>query len=749
MGLFSSPATANFECQIATLAQSQEKNNPLLKQVTVPKNTIIVESDRSDIQQGKQIKFDGNVIIYQESQTVLADRAVFDEQQSQFTANGNVELNSQTASVKGESIFIDEKNKDFALTNANYELGFNSGRGTAEAFIIDNSKSLQLDEATFTTCPGDDPSWLFSSSEINISQEEGWGEAWNTVFKIADVPVLYIPYITFPITDVRKSGLLFPKLGSNTRLGAYYSQPIYFNLASNYDATITPTYMSDRGWLMKANGRYLSEHSYNILQLEYMNEDEDFPELGERFLGFVQHQSSWSEAWQFQLQWTELSDDGYISDFNSDFHHQADTHLNNVAQLSYQTERFSMRLLSQNITELGLHQPSYKVPAQLELDWTPTSVTNGFGFGIKSSFTHFTNDNVEEYKVTRSHIEPELSYSYYTPAFQIESSASYLATNYQQEFQTLPSNNTNLGAPVDRSVDRGVGKFRLLAGLNFEKFGRYFGQDVRQTLEPKVQYLYVEESDQSQIGLYDSQRLKEDYFALFRSQTYSSIDRITAMNQATVGISSSIFNNNNQEIFRFGLGQVYQLGNKSLEPGTNLEDDRSKPAVAVEVFGQLSANWQIDGGILYDRETKKTTSGFVALDYWLDEDKNVQFNHRYVRDVANTTINQSGVFGSYKLNDKWSIAASYHYDSERRINLDSVVGFEYRSCCWSIQVSAQRQVLLDLTNTDFDNNANVQYENGVGINFKFQGLGGETVSDISKLFSDSIFAYRRPYLITK
>lgn len=738
--IFSSAAAANYQCQLADLEKTQQKQNPFLKKLNLPKDTIIVESDENDVVHGEQITFKGNVVIYQQSQTVLANQAVYKEKQSQFLAEGNVKLNSSAATVEGESIFIDEKNKDFKLVNAEYKLGFNAGRGTAESFNIDGISELSLTEATFTTCPGEDPSWLFSSSEINISQEEGWGEAWNTVFKIADIPVLYLPYVTFPITDKRKSGLLFPKLGSNSRLGAYYSQPIYLNFAPNYDMTFTPSFMSERGWLWKVNSRYLSEHSDNLLQLEYMNEDDELPELEERYLSFVQHQSYWSDNWMFQLQWTELSDYGYISDFNSDYHHQADTHLNNLAQLSYQTEQFSARLLSQNIVELGLHSPSYKVPAQLELDWNTFSSVNGFGFGVRSSFTQFENEFVNEHQVFRSHIEPELRFNYHQPAFQFEASASYLATHYRQQFQDRDETQT---------VDRGVGKFRLLAGLNFEKFGRYFGEDVRQTLEPKIQYLYIEESDQSQINLYDSQRLKEDYFALFRSQTFSSIDRIEALNQVTLGVSSSIFNQNNQEIFRLGVAQVHELDDKIDLSGTNTQEVDSKPALAIEVFGQLSDNWQIDGGILYDRTSKKANSGFIALDYWLDEDKNLQINHRYVRDVANTTINQTGLFGSYKLNDQWSVAASYHYDSERDINLDGVIGFEYRSCCWSVQVSAQRQVVLDLNRTDFDNDGLVQYENGIGINFRFQGLGGEVVSDISKLFSDSIFAYRRPYLITK
>ena len=731
-----------YGCQIGQVSQiDSHKTTSGFKRTgePFPENTIVVQSDKANIIRGKKIQFEGNVTIFQRQQTVNANSAIYDELTSQFLANGNVQLNSSAATVLGESIFIDEKNKNFELLNADYRFGFNSGRGTAESFSITNSESLNLQSATFTTCPGDDPSWLFKASEINISQDEGWGEAWNTVFKIGEVPILYVPYITFPISEVRKSGLLFPEFGSTNRLGAYYSQPIYFNLAENYDVTITPKYMSQRGWQLATNFRHLSEDTSNILQMEFMNEDLKLQALDERYLGYIQHESSWSENWNLQVQWTELSDDNYISEFKSDYHHQSDTHLNNFAQLSYNTPMLNISFLSQDMVELGAHDPSYKVPLQLEIDWTAFKSNNGFSMSMLSSYSQFANNLVNEHSVERLHAEPEIAYQYYQPAFQFEASASYLATQYKQEFRDSDSN----------LIDRGIAKYRVLTGLNFEKQTQYFGNSVRQTLEPKLQYVFVEAQDQNGIGLYDSQRLKEDYFALFRSQTYSSIDRIESMNQVTVGVSTSIFDDSNKELFRFGIGQIHKFETNDDTLGTNTDGINSKPSLAIELFGQLSLNWQVDGGLLYDRESEKIDSAFVALDYWLDENKNIQINHRYVRDVADITINQSGLFGSYKLNDNWSIAASYHYDSERDVSLDGLIGFEYRSCCWSVRVSAQRQVVLDLNNTDLNANSEIEYQNGIGINFTLNGLGGDSISKISSLFSNSIFAYRRPYLITK
>lgn len=727
-------------CAPTDSADEQRRKTIAQLQTKYPKlDDIIVESDKAEMQRNVSTEYTGNVVIFQQEQIVQADKAVYDEVKSTFTASGNVDLSSKAATVKGESIFIDDNNKDFKLVDAEYQFGFNDGRGQAKEFSIENSQKLKLEDATFTTCPGKDPSWTFASNNIYIDQDKGWGEAWNTVFKIKDVPIVYLPYITFPITEKRKSGLLFPEFGSSTRYGAYYAQPFYWNIASNMDATFTPKYMADRGWLLQNNFRHLSASSYNELQLEYLNEDKSFPELGDRYLAYWQHESDWSENWNLQVQWTDLSDDNYISEFNSDFHHQADTHLNNFVHLSYYTEGFDFSFQSQDIYELGPHSQSYKVPVQLQSNWLIEDFGSGLSLNLFSQYSHFSQDALEISKADRLHLEPKLEYRYYSPGFQFESAASYLSTHYRQENQV--TNDT-------QNLDRGIFKYRLLTGLTFEKIGNFFGQQVRQTLEPKIQYVYVEEANQNDIGLFDTQLLKEDYYALFRDTAYSSIDRIAAMNQATVGFSTSIFDNKNAELLRLGIGQVHRFDDNLGFDGTNQTTTNSKPALAFEFFGQISENWQLDGGFLYNRDTKEVDTGFAALDYYLSSDKNIQINHRYARDLAGIKINQTGLFASYNINSNWTVAASYHYDSEREVNLDGLVGFEYRSCCWSIQLSAQRQVRLDLNSDIPIDSAEIEYENSIGISFSINGLGGETASSVAKMFRDSIFAYRRPYLIT-
>ena len=187
---------------------------------------------------------------------------------------------------------------------------------------------------------------------------------------------------------------------------------------------------------------------------------------------------------------------------------------------------------------------------QLSANWQTDEYSKLLRANFDSQYTYFRHNSFDVDEVHRLHLAPELVADWYTPAYQLLVSTSYLSTHYRQRNQITGE---------EEDIDRGIVKHRILAGLNFEKQTTYFGNSVRQTLEPKVQYVYAQNVDQSNIGLYDSQLLKEDYFSLFRDNTYSGIDRIAAMDQATLGFSTSIFDENNKELLRFGVAQIFKF----------------------------------------------------------------------------------------------------------------------------------------------------------------------------------------------
>ena len=113
------------------------------------------------------------------------------------------------------------------------------------------------------------------ATEINLDIDEGFGRARDVKLEFKGVPILYAPYLTFPIDNQRKSGLLTPQFSERDRTGLDISVPYYLNLAPNYDITLEPRLMSKRGIQLKTEFRYLLPNSNGQLNFDYLPNDSD------------------------------------------------------------------------------------------------------------------------------------------------------------------------------------------------------------------------------------------------------------------------------------------------------------------------------------------------------------------------------------------------------------------------------------------------------------------------------------------
>ena len=159
--------------------------------------------------------------------------------------------------MRGQSADFDLDSKDGNIREANYQLVGRQGRGEAQDIALRNSTRV-MKNATFTSCLSGDNAWAVDAAEIIQHIQEEYAEMWHARFKVLNVPVFYTPYLQLPIGDRRRSGLLIPSAGTSSRDGYWYAQPIYWNIAPNYDATFTPKYMSHRGWQLNSEFRYLT-----------------------------------------------------------------------------------------------------------------------------------------------------------------------------------------------------------------------------------------------------------------------------------------------------------------------------------------------------------------------------------------------------------------------------------------------------------------------------------------------------------
>ena len=262
----------------------------------------------------------------------------------------------------------------------------------------------------------------------------------------------------------------------------------------------------------------------------------------DRYLYHWQHKGAINENWRVLANFTQVSDNNYFNVMNSDIQSATDNQLSRIGEISYFERNWDFSARVQDIKVLGEDEIPYQVMPQLNFNYRAPSLWNGLDFDLMSEVTNFKHQENEFSTATRLHIEPSISLPIQGPAGSITSEVKLLQTYYWQDNRGNPQNDE-----LDDRVTRSLPQVRIHGQVNFERFTDYFNENYRQTLEPQFQYLYVSYEDQSNIGIYDTAQLQEDYYGLFRERRFSGLDRIADANQMTLGLTTRLFDEHNVE----------------------------------------------------------------------------------------------------------------------------------------------------------------------------------------------------------
>ena len=258
---------------------------------TTPVNILSDEANTAD---KNNISFRGNVKITQGNRTMDADYTQFNRTNQKFNAYGNINYRDGYISIRDASeVESSIRNKTLSVTDPKYQLHGSPARGEAsKADYNQLEKSYHLEKATFTTCQENAETWHLEATTVNIDEDEVFGEAWNASLWLYRIPIFYLPYINFPIRNERKTGFLYPEIGYSGNDGFKMTAPFYWNIAPNYDYTLTPTWMGHRGLHLSNEFRYMisPRHTGNIIY-EYTAHDK----LAEKEDGI--DSSRWYKHW--------------------------------------------------------------------------------------------------------------------------------------------------------------------------------------------------------------------------------------------------------------------------------------------------------------------------------------------------------------------------------------------------------------------------------------------------------------------
>jgi LPS-assembly protein len=559
----------------------------------------------------------------------------------------------------------------------------------------------------YTTCPLGNEDWMLTASDIDISQRSGIGIGRGVRLDFKGVPLLYTPFISFPVSNQRKSGFLFPTLGTSSRSGSSLSIPFYWNLAPNYDATLEPTYFTKRGAKLDTEFRFLNQFGNGQLDVAYLPDDREFG--GERSLVRFVDQSDFSRRVRLDIDAANAGDDQWFEDFGLGPEGTSVTYLNRSASLTYLDDRWLAILHAQNFQTIDFptngRQPiapmdrPYTLLPQLAVRASFPDQPFGLTYGMDMELGNFQH-NVDGLSTGwRSDFAPEVRMPLRAAGLYIEPAASWRYTTYKLNEDDLP-----VGA--EDSLSRSAPILSVDGGMVFE---RLFGSQKQRisTIEPRFMYLYVPYRNQDDLPVFDTGLADLNLVQLFRTNRYVGADRLGDANQVAIGFTSRWLDaDTGEQYIAATVGQAYYFDQPRVAlPGEVIEDPESSDIVA-ELDLRAYGDWNIRGGIQWDPGETRSERGQLTLQYQPEYDRVMNLGYRFRRD----RLEQVDGSVAWPVSKQWSIYARMVYSlegdalddstqpdgSQIRRNekgvIDQFAGFEYRSCCWRLRMVGRRYV---------------------------------------------------------
>lgn len=204
----------------------------------------------------------GDVIINQDKQTLYGQEAYINLEKGIYSISGNVRLVTDQMTVYSSSMSFDEKNGQVVLSNARIN-NSDFSLVAKELRRISSQEYLAM-EAEFTTCLECDNSWKIYGDKIQINVGE-YARITNAIFRVKDVPVIYLPYFVVPIKNKRQSGFLFPQFSRTQVISSFeLLVPWFWAIDKDKDLTITPSYWGRRGFGIDLQARYKWNNLSNL-----------------------------------------------------------------------------------------------------------------------------------------------------------------------------------------------------------------------------------------------------------------------------------------------------------------------------------------------------------------------------------------------------------------------------------------------------------------------------------------------------
>ena len=738
--------------------------------------SFITNTGLSQINQNL-INIDGDVVVQQGYRNITNDgTTTIDRANDTVLMDGNIEFREPGVLLLGDSAYMNNNDAVSRIEDAQYVLHNFGARGNAASIVYTSDSGLvSIENGEFSRCEPGSNFWKLQADSIILDQEQNRGYADNVSLRLGNVPVFYYPgTLPFPLGDERASGFLAPSTGSTRSGGFDFELPYYFNLAPHFDATFSPRIISDRGALIGLEARYLANWSMNTLNLAGLSGDKLYdaetldltgthspPKEDRWFVGF-EHQGVINNQFSTFIDYNAVSDEKYFYDLSSNgLNLTSRTHLNRQGRLNFDSDYLRAGLNVQRIEIIDpfyassdINKPFDRLPQFFfESNAQPWG---GLTLGIRGEVSSFDRSLDEVLLTTtqlnqgalvngeRYNLEPEIGWSIENPGWFVRTKAKYKHVQYKLQ---------NQASGTLEDPDVGVGIYSFDSGLVFEReMSR--GNRWRQTLEPRIFYLYSEFEDQSTLPLFDTSELNFSFNQIFRDDRFSGGDRIADADQLAFALTSRLIDPSGKEAARLSVGQIRYFQNRYVSLANPLQYWLPRYSLLADesaFVGELAVNigdaWRFNTDIQWNQHDNEFDEGAVQLRYHQDESHLFNFAYRFRRLVSSPAymlpsridprIKQTDLSGAWPINANWRVLARWNYDHSNSRNLETFAGIEWSNCCATIRLIGREWVDEDELFLP-----NIQPDRGIFLQFTLNGLGNLTGGSLSSLLTDSIWGFR-------
>ena len=623
----------------------------------------------------------GGVLLRRGNKLAGAESANFDPDRRALLLDGNVRYEDPGTQIVSDAAEFSYDSGRIEFSGASFSLGSSNARGRADNLLINQQGQLQFDNVSYTTCPPGSNDWELQASDIDLDTRLGVGTARNIKLRFKNVPILYAPYISFPIGDARKSGLLTPEIGSTGRSGNEIRVPYYWNIAPNYDATITPRLLTERGLQVQTEFRYLTETSDGIATAQHLPDDDLTNQA--RHLLSLNHRTLFRSRWRNRIEFREVSDSQYFEDLGGSLSLSSMTQLNRNLSFDWNSDSMSFFAQVQDYQTLDdsilpAEEPYQRVPQILFSGYWPDRLPQ-IAASISGELVNFDRD----VGVTgwRLNVMPQLELPIVRPGWFIKPAVAFDYTQYDLS-NALPGEETDLSRSVPiASFDSGFILERTMSRSN--------GSRRIQTIEPRLLYVYIPYRDQDSLPVFDTIVPDLNLVQLYRKNRFLGVDRIGDTDQISLGITTRILDvSTGKELVAATIGQTRYFSDRRVTlPGDSPDDFESSDFIT-EVRFLLYENLNFDFGHQWGSGTSDTVRSEARLQYRPSNNRVLNLAYRFRRG----SIEQGDLSWSWPIKSQWNFVGRYNYSFRDEEVLEQFFGLEYDSCCWGLRLVARRYI---------------------------------------------------------